>query len=856
MAIRTYAVGTKAGVRRLDDLTTPWIDASVLLAPFGFPITVILRDVMTDPLDSDKVFVVGDRDTGSGATGIYVSDNAGATWYQPGGDVADFVASPQFFNFWEVWVVNSNVIYACTQYGLVYKSIDAGATFNLTATFPNPTGTGPHSTGNSKALHFITEDIGVVSFDDFVYKTIDGGDTWSILNAGAGVELADTEILGIHMSADEQNITAITPRNIHRSTDSGASFASVQTFFFGGRHLTWLDDTNMFVVGIGTDRKSSTDGGATWTTVSVPDLPGVEHVAAHMYNATNGFYDQDADTMVTNNGMVFAAVSETAPYLIQAIWTHFEEPADEPCGCPDGTVYNPVTDLCEGYNYHSAISIGALAYNVAAGNKELTYGSNGAFFYESIDGKPYPIAINGGVIEDNATTPLAIEASLANDAWGDIGTPDTLNGRLNLSGVWTTLPLSGPDHPPLNTWLGFSACVNTPVAKQYYIGIAGDNRVRITLNGVVVVHLGYDGGGADQYLKWHMFPLTLPPGDNVIELEGWNNDGLAAFAAEIYDADLATLTAMTLPAQVDTVLVFSTVNKIGSPFDVGDPFGWQCPPGYILSFCDGFAQCVQAITAPFEPCGCYLATNCEDPMDQILLTTEDVLDLNLIYIFYGHPDKCWTIEVSTDCPPDDALTVVASSWASCEDCISTCYTLIDCEGIEPNIQVSNDLSQYLDPFGVGRIIQLTRCPEVCWQIVANPGHCTGAEEVVVLTDDFETCEECIGTEEEPPLLLNHRKVQPGYDTKACSTEYVEKVKCSYAEALYQEVVSERYGIEFCCEIDLRKYKIKHEDLKLRLITDPDACLRVSEDCCAPCNVTAIIIRPCPEPDYVYGRIIP
>jgi hypothetical protein len=38
----------------------------------------------------------------------------------------------------------------------------------------------------------------------------------------------------------------------------------------------------------------------------------------------------------------------------------------------------------------------------------------------------------------------------------------------------------------------------------------------------------------------------------------------------------------------------------------------------------------------------------------------------------------------------------------------------------------------------------------------------------------------------------------------------DKVTCSFAEAVYQEMASFRYGIDFCCKLDEMKYVIKKE----------------------------------------------
>ena len=82
---RTYHVASKGRVRRLDNLATPWV--SVDLAP-SIPggSKVILLDVETDTDNSDKVFAVGDGSLSNANYGIYISTDAGLTWYQPTGN--------------------------------------------------------------------------------------------------------------------------------------------------------------------------------------------------------------------------------------------------------------------------------------------------------------------------------------------------------------------------------------------------------------------------------------------------------------------------------------------------------------------------------------------------------------------------------------------------------------------------------------------------------------------------------------------------------------------------------------------------------------------------------------------------
>ena len=831
MAIRTYTVGDKSGVRRLDELTGPWVDVPLNLAPLGAPIDVILRDVMTDPVDSNKVFVVGGRDRDQGAYGIYVSANGGAVWSQPGGDIT----SPlyDFNTFWEVWVVDSNTIYACADNGFIFKSTDGGATFNKTATLPTSDGN-PDNNFQVQAIHFISADTGIIGTSangavPEVWKTIDGGATWTRLNGDNFLSGAvdPDEIVGIHLSADEQVINVTGDRRQIRSVDAGANFTGIvnfQALGARGRHLTWRDDDNLWIIGSGSYRAVSTDAGATVTVLNPFFALSPDQRAGHLFTDDDGFFDQGYDILQSSDQLATGLLSETSPYGIEAVWTLDDNPPPEPCGCPEGTIYNPATELCEGFETMAATLSGTI-YPVEAGQQATSYGWGGTNFYENVDSLPQPISSNGGVMQDATNSPLVIQQNVSNSVWGDVPTATALTTILNTSGVWSSTALD-------NEWIGFTACVNAPQTKVYYVGLAADNLARFKVNGQTIVE--FEGcSNTFNFNYWHVFPITLQAGDNIIEMEGRNCSSVAAFAAEIYDATLSQLTSMTLQAQLDAVKIFTTQDQIGNDFHSGESSGYSCPPGWALSLCDGAFTCARTLEAPFIPCNCYLAMDCEDPTITMLVTTQDPLDLNSTYKFEGS-DQCWTVIESDQCEFNAPIINVTETHPDCRFCLGLCYILTDCEGNETDIKTDVDLSAY-----VGQVIQITTCPDVCWQVSEAPD-CDGTLQNVNFVESFADCDTCLPPPPEPePVVLRPRAINPGIIVKACSADYIEEVECRYAEIRYQEVVSKRYGIEFCCKDERRKWHIKHELLKLDMIHDPNVCPNPTPGCCVPTNVSAL-----------------
>ena len=132
--------------------------------------------------------------------------------------------------------------------------------------------------------------------------------------------------------------------------------------------------------------------------------------------------------------------------------------------------------------------------------------------------------------------------------------------RLNSIGMWDGANQFWPGNADGSggVYPGFlSMCTtfNAPTTKTYYIGLAGDNDVTVTINGVEFVNQP-DNFSTDNFKWWHIYPVTLTAGLNIIELGNWNRSRIGSFAAEIYDNTLAQLTSSN--DESDLNLIFST----------------------------------------------------------------------------------------------------------------------------------------------------------------------------------------------------------------------------------------------------------------------------------------------------------
>lgn len=334
--VRTYAVGTKNTIVRSDNHNGIWNT----LIPLG-PADNEWLDVMTDPLTSDKVFIVGASGNESIHYGIQYSTDAGLTWNLPTGNWSD---DPADVPYHEVWVVDTNVIWVVGQNGVVVKSIDGGLSFNKV-----PALVGLNTPGDipyTAAIHALDDQVAVVLgspsssvSEDFCYawKTTNGGTTWNTLYGGNSLDNNNTVLgqpqptgkaNGIWISNDQQTIIAATGYIQHRSYDAGLTFTDLNPMITrSGQHLTWYPTYNNptifrhtggFVIQI----NESTNSGNTWATTKTGSNETL--FGAHFYTSTNGYYTNGFTVLSTTNGGVTGVISYTEPtqaITFKAVWT-------------------------------------------------------------------------------------------------------------------------------------------------------------------------------------------------------------------------------------------------------------------------------------------------------------------------------------------------------------------------------------------------------------------------------------------------------------------------------------------------------------------------------------------------------
>lgn len=388
---------------------------------------------------------------------------------------------------------------------------------------------------------------------------------------------------------------------------------------------------------------------------------------------------------------------------------------EEPCGeCPEG--YIQVGNECVKQEIVPAIYTGGLV-TITEGATVTSYNKFGLRLYPDISSEikpllgssnPYEVKANNGA---GATiTPLIL--GLQSTLWGCelpaacstfVGPVSSYGGRLNIAGIWAPgYNVEEGDGPEL----GFDFCVDITETKQYLVGIAGDNKVKLYVDGVLNVFLEPGGAGATATFNyWHVFPITLNAGQHIIRLAGINiGNTQAAFAGEIYDIDVTTFQANltdpavgigncgNTPADLEPYIVFTTRDFIGEDIpNPTQPGVWECPDGSNPDYCTGIPQCTVEEKIAFPICPCYLLLPCDEGQQPIISNTAELSNYLNGYVSVIPQDQEDPICVYVAdfvgeevCESGIDVSIVPETF--CE-CAPQCYYISGAEGV---VYVSTD----------------------------------------------------------------------------------------------------------------------------------------------------------------------
>jgi len=286
----TLFVGTPGGgVWRSDDGGATWVPRLDFLPVLGVSAIVI------DPSNPDTVYIAtGDADAGvTPSIGVWKSTNGGTDWANTGlsWSLAD---GRQIYNL-IMTPGNSQQLFAATTDG-IYKTSDGGTTWQRTTPGGNTWCYDVQFKPGSSTVVYVT-----CKGANF-FRSTDAGANWSQVTTGLPTDGVDRSVLGVSPNSSSGLYILYGDSGngdiygLYRSTDSGVSFSKQagNVSSVGGNHQQGYDltlavsPTDFQNVAAGEyNIGASTDGGATWPTVTHDGTTGI-HIDVHKVAFLNG----------------------------------------------------------------------------------------------------------------------------------------------------------------------------------------------------------------------------------------------------------------------------------------------------------------------------------------------------------------------------------------------------------------------------------------------------------------------------------------------------------------------------------------------------------------------------------------
>jgi len=193
-----------------------------------------------------KVYIVDDNTVViSGERYLYKTLNNGNTW-------ESYSVNPDNYNsIQDLFFIDSLTGYVVFRDGIVYKTIDGGTTWTESLAMDNY---------NSNAfIHFFNDLSGVVSNGNGIYKTTDGGTSWTLVNNSVYIESISFINESTGYGYDSNGM-------IYRTDDGGESWLFITEIESNiiPRDLYFFDEAHGFVIGRDGVIFETLDGGVNW----------------------------------------------------------------------------------------------------------------------------------------------------------------------------------------------------------------------------------------------------------------------------------------------------------------------------------------------------------------------------------------------------------------------------------------------------------------------------------------------------------------------------------------------------------------------------------------------------------------
>ncbi len=177
-------------------------------------------------------------------------------------------------------------------------------------------------------------------------------------------------------------------------------------------------------------------------------------------------------------------------------------------------------------------------------------------------------------------------SSGANYEEQSIPSDELFRSRHQAASVWACDPSSGEvSNEPLFEWIGMKSTFETSSTKQYLVGASAFDYFWVRIDEETV--LANDTGLRSSGEFWWFTSLELDGGPHEIEVMGKNDSGDAFVAVDVlgpFVKDDLDSGGDLLEIDFEDKILWSTEQRVGTWFELGESSGYSCPEGTSLSF--------------------------------------------------------------------------------------------------------------------------------------------------------------------------------------------------------------------------------------------------------------------------------
>lgn len=349
----TYYVGAASGgifkTTNSGETWQPIFDDQAMLA---------IGDIEISKNDNDLIYVgTGEVNAGGGSLaydgdGVYSSDDGGLTWESKGleevGSIGKVIIDP--LDDETVFVGAMGPLFRNDTNRGVYRSLDGGDTWEQVLFIAENTGIVDmviHPT-NSDIIYAVAwqrertvENRTYGGENSGIYKSIDGGDTWSELTTGLPTEASQKGRISIDIAQSNPDVLYTSYvdaigsiQGNYKTSDGGDTWVEINSsnivnvgfhWWFGGIFVDPTDENVLFYLGF--DMKKSTDGGLSWSPIFTQVHVDQHAFAFNTMNSDEVLLGNDGGLYVSSDGGTTSQQDLNLP--ITQFYRFYVDPQDE-----------------------------------------------------------------------------------------------------------------------------------------------------------------------------------------------------------------------------------------------------------------------------------------------------------------------------------------------------------------------------------------------------------------------------------------------------------------------------------------------------------------------------------------------